>query len=337
MRVLVTGANGHVGFALVKHLVERGYTVRASVRDKADPARTTRLDSLGVEIVEADLLRPDTLTNAVTGMDAVFQVAATYELIPRKGAESVIRDSVEGGVNVLRAARAAGVRRVVLTSSCVAVGPRAPGTPVCDESAWNDHLEVPYYRAKTEGERRAWAYAKESGLDLVCVLPGGVGGPYFARATPTIDLLANALKGAFRLGVPRGNFVYVDVRDVAEAHRLALETARASGRYIITNDHSPTFIEIIEAIRRADPAAPRPGPLMPDWMLGAVPFFDWLNHKLKGTARLVSPEVVASMRGLVWNVTNARARRELGWTPRVPFEQSVRDTIDAIAGYRQAA
>ncbi|MBM3517660.1 MAG: NAD-dependent epimerase/dehydratase family protein [Alphaproteobacteria bacterium] len=337
MRVLVTGANGHVGFVLTQHLLEHGYQVRASVRDARDPGRTGRLAALGVEIVEADLLRPDAIARAVDGMEAVFQVAATYELVPKHGAESIIRDSVEGGLNVLRAAKATGVRRVVFTSSCVAIGTTPLGAPARDEKSWNDQLGIPYYRAKTVAEQQAWAFAKESGLDLVTVLPGGVGGPGFVRNTPTIDLIENVQRGMFRFGVAPGNFIYVDGRDVAEAHRLALETPSASGRYIVANDVSPSFRDLVETMRSVDPRTPKAGPLLPQWVLGFMPFIDALNHTLMGTARLVTPELVATVKGRVWNLDNGRAKAELGWSPRYALAASLRDTAAAIADARRAA
>ncbi|MGD9536083.1 MAG: NAD-dependent epimerase/dehydratase family protein [Alphaproteobacteria bacterium] len=337
MTVLVTGANGHVGFVLTKHLVERGYKVRASVRDAGDPARTARLQALGVEIVEADLLKPDTLARAAEGMEAVFQVAATYEMIPKKGAASVIRDSVEGGINMLRAAKAAGVKRVVFTSSCVAIGPGPRGAPPRDERQWNEQLAVPYFRAKTEAERRAWAYAKESGLDLVAILPGAVSGPGFARNTPTIDVVENIRKGMFRMGVIRADLPFVDVRDVAEAHRLALETPSASGRYVAMSDAAVDFRQLAEAVRAIDPKTPKVGPTMPDFMLGLMPAFDRIGHLLMGTARTITPEMVGTMKGRSWNISNARAKQELGWSPRISLQQSLKDTLEALGANRRAA
>lgn len=336
MTVLVTGANGHVGFVLTQHLVERGYRVRASVRDARDPARTQRLSALGVEVVEMDLLKPDTIARAVEGMEAVFQVAATYEMVPKHGADAIIRASVEGGLNVLKAAKAAGVRRVVFTSSCVAIGPGPRGQPARDESIWNDRLDVPYMRAKTEAEQRAWAFVKESGLDMIAVLPGAVSGPGFARNTPTIDLIENIQKGIFRMGVMRADLPFVDVRDVAEGHRLALETPGAKGRYIIANDETPSFRRLIEVARSVDPRVPKAGPELPDFMAGVMPFFDWMSHVLTGTARSLTPEGAASIKARTWAVSNARARKELGWAPRIGLAQSLKDTLDAIAANRRA-
>jgi dihydroflavonol-4-reductase len=337
MSVLVTGANGHVGYALTKHLVENGYQVRASIRNASDPARRGRLEALGAEVVEADLLDPDTLARAAAGMEGVFQAAATYELIPKNSAESVIRASVEGGINMLRAAKAAGVRRVVFTSSCVAIGPVRRGTSTRDESHWNELLEVPYYRAKTEAEKRAWDFAAESGLDLVTVLPGVVGGPLFVRPTPSIELIQNIRLGMFRMGVMRSNLPYVDVRDVAEAHRIAFETQNASGRYIIANDVQPDFVEIVEAMRKIDPRTPKAGPAFPDWTLTFMPFLDWLGHLTMGTARMMTLELTSTVKGRVWSLTNARARMNLGWAPRIGLEQSLQDMIREIDAQRSAA
>lgn len=330
MRVLVTGANGHVGYVLVQHLLAHGYEVRASVRDASDPARTKRVSALGAEVVEADLLRSETLARAAAGMDAVFQVAATYELLPKHGGDALIRDSVEGGVNMLKAAKAAGVRRVVFTSSTVAVGPGRHDDPPRDETRWNEDRQVPYFVAKVEGERRAWAYARENNLDMVAILPSGIIGPGFVRKTPSVDIVENIRKGIFRMGVMRGNFPLVDVRDVAVAHRLALENAAASGRYIVVHDDNPSFAEFVELERSVDPRVPKAGPVLPDFMLPMMPLYDWFSHVAFGTARTLTQELNASLRGRFWKLSNARATRELGWRPTIPLARSVKDTFDVL-------
>ena len=156
--VLVTGANGHIGFALSKALVERGYNVRASVRDKTDPNLVSHLSSLDVEIVELDLMQPETIEAAMNGIKGLFQVAAVYKSWARDPEEEIINPSIIGGINALKAARNANVKKVIFTSSTAAVGRSGPGGRALTEADWNSASKHPYSYAKTEAERRAWDY-----------------------------------------------------------------------------------------------------------------------------------------------------------------------------------
>jgi dihydroflavonol-4-reductase len=346
MRVLVTGANGHIGFNLCRALIERGHSVRASVRSLADTAKTAPLRALGpVEVVEVDLYRPEQLRAALSGIDLFFHLAAVYSYVIRRGREEdVIRPSVEGASNAVRAAADAKVAKVVLTSSAVVLPLTLPGAPPSTEDDWNDDLRVPYLRAKSLAEKRAWELARELNVNLVTVLPGAVCGPGFVRNTPSIDTLEGIMLGTMRMGAPDTNFPYVDVRDVVSAHVLAGERDCA-GRFIVCNDRLPTFLELIAAMHAIDPKIPLTKSTIPGFAMGAAPFFDWLSHKLTGSPRVVTPELIATLRGKIWNASNARIRRELGWSQTIPLEASLRDTIATInanrakrgLGRRQAA
>ena len=182
MKVLVTGANGHLGTNLVQDLLAAGHTVRGSVRDLADASKTAHLKALGaVELVEADLDRAASLRAAIDGMDAVVHTAAIYRLYAPGQDDEIVRASVEGIDTTLRAAHAVGVKRVVLTSSTATLPLSLPGAKAVTEFDWTRDLRVPYLRAKTEGERHAWVLATELKLDLAAVLPGAFGGPGFQR------------------------------------------------------------------------------------------------------------------------------------------------------------
>ena len=113
--VLVTGANGHVGYTLTKLLVERGYNVRASVRDKKDKELTKNLSEFDVEIVSLNLMHPETIEPAMENIDGVFQVAAVYKSWARNPEEEIINPSIIGGINILEAAHKAGVKKMIFT------------------------------------------------------------------------------------------------------------------------------------------------------------------------------------------------------------------------------
>jgi dihydroflavonol-4-reductase len=331
MRCLVTGGNGHLGSNLVRALVARGHRVRATVRSLADAVRTAPLRDLPtVELREADVRNPEQVAAAMDGIEVFFHVAAVYSMTDHSRRAEMLESNIRGTEVVMRAARAAGVQRVVMTSSTVALPLARPGGPAVDESAWRTDLRIPYMRAKTESERLAWRLAEELELPLATILPAGVIGPGFTRNTPTIDLVQAALMGEFRLGVPHGNVGFVDVRDAVDAHVTAAERG-ARGRFIVIYDGAPSFDTLVRTLGGIDPAVRPPLMVVPRPLAFVLPVYDVLSHAILGTPRIATPEVIASvLNGEVWHYSNARARRELGWAPRVTFEQSLRETVAVL-------
>ena len=330
MKVLVTGANGHLGFNLVKKLVETGHTVRGSIRSLKDTQNVERLKSLGdVEIVEANLDRQDQLTAAMDGIDILFHVAAVYSYTEPGREQEILDASLKGIKNAFYAAYEAKVTKIVLTSSTVTLPLTLPGASPADENDWTSDTRVPYLKAKTEGEKLAWNIAKEKKLNMVSVLPGAIGGPGFARNTPTIDVIEALMMGAMRLGVMQMNYPYVDVRDVVSAHILAGEKD-CEGRFIVCNNPPPMFRDIIETMHGIDNKIPLPLMTLPNIMMGAMGFFDKFNSLVLRTPLMVSPELVATMKGKSWNFSNQRIKDTLGWQQQFSLEQSLRDTIDEI-------
>ncbi len=339
MKVLVTGANGHVGFNLCKALLSRpGYEVRASVRSLADTAKTAPLRALGgIELAELNVRNPAQFEAALKGIEILFHVAATYQIVT-SGAhadEEMIRDSVEGVEVALAAAARAGVRKVVLTSSIVTLPLRRAGEPPATEADRTSDLRMPYARAKTEAEQAAWRIAGKLRLNLVTVLPGGVGGPGFQRRTPTTNFVEGIMLGTMRLGAPDMNFAYVDVRDVADGHILAAEKG-ASGRYIVTNDDSPSILQYSRTMHDIDAAVPAAPMVLPGFMMRFMPLFDTVNAKLLRSPRIATAEAVASVNGRLYNVSNLRARSSLGWAPKFSLRDSLADTMQAIRALRRA-
>lgn len=320
--VLVTGANGHVGYMLARLLAERGYRVRAGVRDPDDPARTAHLAALDVDVVRAELMEPATLDAALKGCDGLFQVAAVYRTWARDPQREIIDPSVIGGLNALRAAHAAGVRRVVFTSSTAAVGKGGGGVPLT-EAVWNDGARHPYALAKTVAERRAWAFAEESGLDLVVVNPSAVIGPCFHRHTPTTGIFDMVRRGKLRFAPP-AHFGYVDVRDVALGHLLAYENPQASGRYILSTANLSAR-EMLDTLQRIDPTLRVPQRSAPLWLVRVAARWEAFLS-LFGRTPAFTPAMVREYMGSKFAYSAEKARRELGWEPR-DIEQSFRDTL----------
>lgn len=330
MRVLVTGANGHLGYNLVSALLAAGHQVRASVRSLADPTKTERLRQLGMlDLVEVSLERPDQMRTAMHDVELLFHAAAVYAYYAPGRADEIVAASVKGAESAMRAAAAAGVRKVILTSSLVTLPLTRPGEAAVDESRWTTDLSVPYVRAKVEAERIAWLLAGESGIDLVTILPGAIAGPGFVHNTPSIDLIEVMMRGGFRVGVPDFNYPLVDVRDVVAAHLLAAEKP-CDGRFVVCNDVLPSFRAMLATMHEIDPSIKLPLMTMPAFMAGAMPWFDWLNHRMLGTPRSATPELMSMFRGRVWNADNGRARKVLGWYPKVSQTQCLRDTMEVL-------
>lgn len=331
MHALVTGGNGHLGYNLVKALMEGGHSVRASVRSLADAAKTAPLRQLGaVELVEAEMDRPDQLRAAMEGIDVLFHAAAMYSVAETGRDQEILDSSLKGAETALRAAADARVGKVILTSSIVTLPMTAPGAPPSTEADWTGDLRIPYFRAKTEAEQLAWKLAGELKLNMATVLPGHIGGPGFRRNTPTLDQIEALMSGAFRMGVPDINMLYIDVRDVASAHVLAAERD-GQGRFIAVNDEAPTWRRIMEVMHRIDPRV-RPALMNP-----FLVYFDWLFSKVYGIPRTASPEAVGTVVGKRFNASNRRARELLGWAPKVSLEDSLRDTMTVLRANRALA
>jgi dihydroflavonol-4-reductase len=328
MRALVTGANGHLGYNLVATLLRAGHSVRASVRQLADPGRTEPLKALGaVELVEADIRSADAVRAVMDGIDVLFHAAAVFTYVGRE--QEVLDASIVGVDNALRAAAQAGVGKVVLTSSIVTLPMTLPGAPPADETQWASDLRAPYVRAKTEAERSAWRLAGELRLRLVTILPGVIIGPGFRRTTPSLDMIDVMARGGMRMGVPPISYPLVDVRDVAAAHLLAAERD-CDGRFFVANEPIPTLRQVLETLHRIDPRIALPLMAMPAALMRFAPILDRLNHRLLGTPRTITPELAATLSGRVWNASSARARSVLGWRESVGMEESLRDTLEAL-------
>jgi len=225
----VTGASGFVGANLARALLERGWRVRALVRGEAPS-----LDGLDIERVHGDLFAPG-LSDAMRGCDGLFHAAATYSLW-RRDREAVLRANVDGTRSALAAARAAGVRRTVHTSSVAAIGTR-DGGDAADETFQSppDRLIGVYKRSKYLAELEV-RRAVESGQDVVIVNPTTPVGPWDAKPTPTGDIIVRFLTGRMPAYVDTGLNV-VDVRDVAAGHVLAYERGVTGERYILGNEN----------------------------------------------------------------------------------------------------
>ena len=315
--VVVTGANGHIGNNLSRQLVEHGYTVRGTVRsmDKAP--------NIEMEFVEADVLNQEDWPRVLEGATGLFHLATIYAT---SGDGQLILDTANKGTeNVLRAAAACGIKRVVYTSSVAAIG-STPKKVVKDESNWNDNFSMPYTRAKTESERRAWELAKELDIDLRVINPSGVLGGSFSRPTPSTDIIGDAMKGKYPV-VPKIPLAFVHVEDVATAHRLAYEVDEAHGRYVLAPYQDGNIHDLLKRAKKLYPKMKFPRIGIPLWLLPVVVFQDWLMGLFSGK-RLLTRSAAKSFSKGDSKYSSKKAENELGITWK-SYDDCIHDTVEA--------
>jgi nucleoside-diphosphate-sugar epimerase len=263
-------------------------------------------DDAGLEVVTADLMADDGWPGVVAGCADIYHVASP--MIQPNDPDEVIAPAREGTLRVLRAARDAGARRVVLTSSFAAVGYTPKPSADYTEADWTDPDTPglpPYPRSKAIAERAAWDFIERegAGTELVSVNPTGIFGPSLvAEVRSTLQLIKAMLDGTMTV-VPRQRFGVADVRDVADAHIKAMTTPAAAGQRFLVLADGPTisWLQLAQIMRdRLGPLAER------------VPTEEAPGAEL--------PNLV---------IHNERAKRVLGWRPR-PAETTIVETAESL-------
>lgn len=317
--VLVTGGSGFVGGYCIMQLLSAGHTVRTTVRNPARENDVRTLlraagadagDRLGFAV--ADLTSDAGWAEAAAGCDYVLHVASPFPASVPKDENELIVPAREGALRVLRAARDAGTKRVVMTSSFAAVGyGHPPQAAPFDETSWTDLREDvgAYVKSKTLAERAAWEFiANEGGaLELSVINPVGIFGPLLGPDYATSILIVQRLLDGAVPGSPRLFFGVVDVRDVADLHVRAMTDPAAKGqRFLATAGDFLPMVEIARVLRDrlGDAGRKVPTRQLPDFLVRLASFRD-------RALRQIVPEL-----GKARNATSAKARRLLGWSPR---------------------
>jgi len=316
MHALVTGASGHLGANLVRELISRGWNVRALVH------RDTRaIEGLDVEKVHGDILEPESLKKALSGIDCVFHLAARISVSARDH-EKVERMNIDGVGNIVNACIEAGIKRLVHTSSFHALQQKPLNVPLDEFRPLFDAGRYPPYNySKAEGERIVRSAARR-GLDAVIIHPTGIIGPFDYTPSHFGATLVMIAGGQFPAAIDAG-LDWVDARDVASGMVSACEKGEQGASYIMGGH----WISIKEVFRQASEFAGRkcPGLTLPLWLAGAaapcVTAFDRLRGRRPLFTTISTKELNSNP-----NVSHEKASRELGYQPR-PFDETLNDTL----------
>ncbi|MEQ1507615.1 MAG: aldehyde reductase, partial [Myxococcota bacterium] len=314
-----------VGSHCVLRLLAAGYRVRTTVRSLAREGQVREMIRVGggdpgeaLSFAAADLTSDAGWAEAVAGCAYVLHVASPFPPAAPKNDDELVIPARDGTLRVLRAARDAGVKRVVVTSSFAAVGYGHPpqGAPF-DETVWTDPEGVrAYVKSKTIAERAAWDFvAREgNGLELAVINPTAILGPVLGPDLSTSIVLVQRLLSGAMPGCPQLWFGVVDVRDLAELHLLAMTRPEARGeRFLALSGQFVSIREMALALKASlgERAARVPTRQLPNWLVR-------LAALREPALKQIAPEL-----GKRRDATNAKARRVLGWDPRPPEEALV--------------
>ena len=314
---LVTGAAGHIGNVLVRELLASGVKVRALILPGED---LLSLDGLEIEKVEGNILDLPSLVRAMQGIENVYHLAGVISILPGRN-DFVRKVNIQGTQNVLQAARQVGVRRVLYTSSIHALSRDCSG--VIDENVPFDanNPAGEYDRSKAEASL-AVLQAVRAGLDAVIICPTGVIGPHDYRDSEMGGLLRDLMKRKTHWLV-EGAYDFVDVRDVAQGMRKAMQKGRKGEVYILSGEQIK-FKRLKEIVQRTMGFI-TPGIQVPLWLARFSARFTPFYYRLtRQTPKLTE----YSLETVCGNslISSAKAKRELGYTSR-PLAKTIADTI----------
>ncbi len=329
-KVLLTGISGFVGQHCAVELLEKGYAVRGSLRNlsKEQEVREGIAKSIdakaNLEFCELDLLNDIGWDKAMEGCDYVLHVASPFVIAEPKDENEMIKPAVEGTLRALKAAKKAGVKKLVLTSSTVAMAGDKKKNHLTQTSWTNpkmDKVSV-YMKSKTLAEQAAWDFykneASENKMELTVVNPGPIYGPTLTGnlSGASMSMIKDIITGKMPM-LPNSHYVMSDVRDIAKIHVAALENTMSNGkRFIVTSEKPYSFVGIASILKENGfkKASPRKAPSF------MVKFMSLFNSEMKGMLPFVDAEVSADI---------SQTKEVFNWKP-LSFEKTVLDTANSI-------
>ena len=330
-KVLVTGVSGYIGNHCAAELLKNGYAVKGSLRNLSKAEKVTEAikkeidPKENLEFCELDLLKDKGWNEAMNGCQYVLHVASPFINKEPKDENLYIKPAVDGTKRALEAAKKAGVKRVVITSSMVSMLENADKSINIDSKSWTN-VDAPnvsaYMKSKTLAEKYAWEFIKnqksDSLLELVVINPGPVFGPTLSGdlTGASMSMFNKMISGGMPM-VPQAALNMSDVRDVAKIHVLALKNKSANGKRFIVTTKSPYSFQEVAKILKTNGYSKVSTKLAPNFLLKFIGDFD---------------REAKSMRGFIGKKYNANISSTLDtfdWQP-IDFETTVLDTANSI-------
>ena len=329
-KVLLTGISGYIGLHCAVELLKKGYLVKGSIRSLSKAQKLTETiekyvrTNGNLEFCELDLLSDNGWDEAVADCDFVMHVASPFFSKVPKDENELIKPAVEGTLRALKAAHKAGIKRVVLTSSMVAMLGDLTGDKNINQQSWtntNVKTATAYLKSKTLAEKSAWDFVKDKELELVTIHPGPVYGPTLSNnlSGESMSLFKRIITGELKQMI-NASINMSDVRDVAKTHVQALETKEACNqRFIVATETAHSFQEITRLLKSNGYEQVGTG-VAPDFMVKLLSYF---NSEMKGMLPYVGKEYKGDI-GTTKSVFN--------WKP-ISFEKMVLDTAKSVKGF----
>ena len=335
-KVLVTGASGFIAEHCIIELLKNGYSVKGSLRsmnreqEVRDAIKTGASDE-NLEFCKLDLLEDDGWEDAMWDCDYLMHVASPFVIEDPKDENELIKPAKEGTLRALNAAKKAGIKRVVLTSSVAAVNSHMmSGTS--DHTTWTDinsKYVTPYQKSKTIAEKAAWDFYNNQDsnnkMELAVINPGGVMGPQLGNdlGGASTQIVSQLISGKFPM-IPALSFPFIDVRDVAILHLKAMTTPEADGKRFIAAHSEPTWMYQVAEVLSAAGYEKIKLKKAPSFMLKLIGLFD---NKTKSLVPMLDKYVPCD---------NSQTVKILNWEP-MPWEQAFMEHAKSIEAIKDKA
>ena len=335
-KVLVTGASGFIAEHCIIELLKNGYSVKGSLRSmnreqEVRDAVKTETDDTKLEFCKLDLLEDDGWEDAMRDCDYLMHVASPFVIEDPKDENELIKPAKEGTLRALNAAKKAGIKRVVLTSSVAAVNSHMmSGTS--DHTTWTDinsKYVTPYQKSKTIAEKAAWDFYNNQDnsnkMELAVINPGGVMGPQLGNdlGGASTQIVSQLISGKFPM-IPALSFPFIDVRDVAILHLKAMTTPEADGKRFIAAHSKPTWMYEVAEVLSAAGYEKIKLKKAPSFMLKLIGLFD---NKTKSLVPMLDKYVPCD---------NSQTVKVLNWEP-MPWEQAFIEHAKSIEAIKDKA